>query len=236
MLILIESRSMLSVYWLGERKLNNAYLTEKSTQNSYLQKDFFENSKWYIIKYTSRCYNFLFKNKQISKHICKLGNALNWFFLWMLMRKFFLAMLMLAILMLILMLLNLNTDYADTYTDADLCIRIFFLCCNVFPYYNIDMSVEFEASIHIILFSFANISKSVVLKHLGNVWSQIKHRHGRSLGEWWMLKCCLVLCVCINTCVWQFGHLREGKKNEKIYWIIQFNTLHVNNVWIEGKM
>ena len=47
------------------------------------------------------------------------------------MRKCLLAMLilMLVILMLILMLPNLNTGYADT--DADLCIRIMSLCCNV---------------------------------------------------------------------------------------------------------
>ena len=37
--------------------------------------------------------------------------------------------LMLVILMLILMLHNLNTGYADT--DADLCIRIMSLCCEV---------------------------------------------------------------------------------------------------------
>ena len=36
-------------------------------------------------------------------------------------------MLMLIFLMLILMLLNLNTGYADAYTD--LCIKIMFLCC-----------------------------------------------------------------------------------------------------------
>ena len=47
------------------------------------------------------------------------------------MRKCLLAMLilMLVILMLILMLLNLNSGYADT--DADLCIRITSLCCNI---------------------------------------------------------------------------------------------------------
>ena len=51
----------------------------------------------------------------------------------MLMRKCLLAMLilMLVILMLILMLLNLNTGYADT--DADLCIRVMYLCCNYLP-------------------------------------------------------------------------------------------------------
>ena len=47
------------------------------------------------------------------------------------MRKCLLAMLImiLVILMLIMMLLNLNTGYADT--DADLCIRIMYLCCNI---------------------------------------------------------------------------------------------------------
>ena len=47
------------------------------------------------------------------------------------MRKCLLAMLilMLVILMLILMLLNLNIGYADT--DADSCIRIMSLCCNI---------------------------------------------------------------------------------------------------------
>ena len=56
----------------------------------------------------------------------------------MLMRKCLLAMLilMLVILMLILMLLDLNTGYADT--DADLCIRIMSLCCNVCIQYMID--------------------------------------------------------------------------------------------------
>ena len=74
----------------------------------------------------------LFKKKEISIQICKLGNALNANeeCPWMLMRKCLLAMLilMLVILMLILMLLNLNTGYADT--DADLYIRIMSLCCN----------------------------------------------------------------------------------------------------------
>ena len=40
MLILIESRSMLIVYWLGDRKLINAYLTKNSIQNINLPKEF----------------------------------------------------------------------------------------------------------------------------------------------------------------------------------------------------
>ena len=40
MLILIESRPMLIVYWLGDRKLINEYLTKNSMQNINLQKDF----------------------------------------------------------------------------------------------------------------------------------------------------------------------------------------------------
>ena len=40
MLILIESRSMLIVYWLDDRKLINAYLTKNNMQNSYLPKEF----------------------------------------------------------------------------------------------------------------------------------------------------------------------------------------------------
>ena len=40
MLILIESRSMLIVYWLGERKLINAHLTKNSIQNINLPKEF----------------------------------------------------------------------------------------------------------------------------------------------------------------------------------------------------
>ena len=39
-LILIESRSMLIVYWLGDRKLINAYLTKNSIQNIYLPTEF----------------------------------------------------------------------------------------------------------------------------------------------------------------------------------------------------
>ena len=40
MLILIESRSILIVYWLGDRKLINAYLTKNSMQNVNLPKEF----------------------------------------------------------------------------------------------------------------------------------------------------------------------------------------------------
>ena len=40
MLILIESSSMLIVYWLGNRKLMNAYLTKNSIQNIKLPKEF----------------------------------------------------------------------------------------------------------------------------------------------------------------------------------------------------
>ena len=40
MLILIESRSMLIVYWLGDRKLINAYLTKNSKQNINFPKEF----------------------------------------------------------------------------------------------------------------------------------------------------------------------------------------------------
>ena len=42
MLILIESRSMLILYWLGDRMLTNAYLTKKknSIQNINLPKEF----------------------------------------------------------------------------------------------------------------------------------------------------------------------------------------------------
>ena len=38
--ILFESRSMLTLYWLGDRKLINAYLTKNSIQNINLQKEF----------------------------------------------------------------------------------------------------------------------------------------------------------------------------------------------------
>ena len=40
LIILIESRSMLIVYWLGDLKLINEYLTKNSMQNINLQKDF----------------------------------------------------------------------------------------------------------------------------------------------------------------------------------------------------
>ena len=40
--ILIESKSMLIVYWLGDRKLINAYLTKNSIQNINLPKEFLE--------------------------------------------------------------------------------------------------------------------------------------------------------------------------------------------------
>ena len=40
MLILIESRSMVIEYWLGDRKFINAYLTKNSMQNINLPKDF----------------------------------------------------------------------------------------------------------------------------------------------------------------------------------------------------
>ena len=40
MLILIESRSLLIVYWLGDRKLINAYLSKNSIQNINLPKEF----------------------------------------------------------------------------------------------------------------------------------------------------------------------------------------------------
>ena len=40
MLILIESRSMLIVYWLDDRKLINAYLIKNSIQNINLPKEF----------------------------------------------------------------------------------------------------------------------------------------------------------------------------------------------------
>ena len=36
----VESRSMLIVYWLGDRKLINAYLTKNSLQNINLPKEF----------------------------------------------------------------------------------------------------------------------------------------------------------------------------------------------------
>ena len=40
MLILIEGRSMLIVYWLGDRKLINAYFTKNRIQNINLPKEF----------------------------------------------------------------------------------------------------------------------------------------------------------------------------------------------------
>ena len=40
LIILIESRSMLIVYWLGDRKLIIAYLSKKSIQNINLPKEF----------------------------------------------------------------------------------------------------------------------------------------------------------------------------------------------------
>ena len=40
MLILIDSGSMLIVYWSVDRKLINAYLTENSIQDINLQTDF----------------------------------------------------------------------------------------------------------------------------------------------------------------------------------------------------
>ena len=39
-LILIESRSMLIVYWVGDRKLINAYLTKNSMENFNFPKEF----------------------------------------------------------------------------------------------------------------------------------------------------------------------------------------------------
>ena len=59
----------------------------------------------------------MFKTKEISIQICKLGSAMN-------ANE---EMLMLVILMLILMLLKLKTGYADD--DTDLYIRIMSLCC-----------------------------------------------------------------------------------------------------------
>ena len=46
-----ESRSKLIVYWLVDRKLINAYLTESSIQDINLQTDL--NIKWCILKCTS---------------------------------------------------------------------------------------------------------------------------------------------------------------------------------------
>ena len=40
MLILIKSRSMLIIYWLGDRKLINAYLTKFRIQNIHLVREF----------------------------------------------------------------------------------------------------------------------------------------------------------------------------------------------------
>ena len=40
LIILIESRSMRIVYWLGDRKLIIAYLTPKNIQNINLPKEF----------------------------------------------------------------------------------------------------------------------------------------------------------------------------------------------------
>ena len=123
MLILIESRSMLIVYWLADQKLINVYLKKNIVQNINLQKDFFWKLK---MMYCQRCLYFFiyynlytqkisykYKNQQISIQIYKLGKALNANEVchWMPIRKCLLAMLMLMliILMLILILLNLNT-------------------------------------------------------------------------------------------------------------------------------
>ena len=40
MMIMIKRSSMLSMYWLGDRKLVNAYLTKHSTQNNKIQNNF----------------------------------------------------------------------------------------------------------------------------------------------------------------------------------------------------
>ena len=56
----------------------------------------------------------------------------------MLMKKCLLAML-------ILMLLNLNTGYADT--DADICIRIMSLCCNMSLFQISVMSLEGKTAV-----------------------------------------------------------------------------------------
>ena len=128
MLILIESRSMLIVYWFGNRKLINAYLTKNNIQNINFPKEFwkfkFIYCKIYINVLKYRCLYLIIQ-------ICQLGNAMNAneVYLWMRMRKCLLAMLilMLVILMLILMPLNMNTGYADT--NADFCIRFMSLWC-----------------------------------------------------------------------------------------------------------
>ena len=89
LIILIESRSMLIVYWLGDRKLINAYLTKKSIQNINFPKEFL---KIYIMycKNTSMClYIFLYLNIILNNNVLKRKSAYryaNWAMLWMLMR------------------------------------------------------------------------------------------------------------------------------------------------------
>ena len=76
MLILIESRSMLIVYWLGDRKLINAYLTKNSIQNINLPKRVFENLNLYIVKYTSMClYIFVYFNIFFNNYVKKRKSA-----------------------------------------------------------------------------------------------------------------------------------------------------------------
>ena len=75
MLILIESRSMLIVYWLGDRFLINAYLTENSIQNIDLPKGFLKILNLCIVKYTSMClYILVYFNILLNNYVLKKGN------------------------------------------------------------------------------------------------------------------------------------------------------------------
>ena len=86
MLILIESRSMLIVYWLGDRKLINAYFTNNKEQNIYLPKEFLKiqidvlsniHQCACISLFIKTLFSIIMFKKEISVHLCKLGNALN---------------------------------------------------------------------------------------------------------------------------------------------------------------
>ena len=75
MLILIESRSMLIVYWLGDRKLIKAYLTPKQTQQKQVQSLGTSLFYWKILKNNliecspQRCYKLLFP-------VCVVGDSI----------------------------------------------------------------------------------------------------------------------------------------------------------------
>ena len=71
MLILIESRSMLIVYWLCDRKLINAYLT-KTAYKIFPSRKSFENLNWGFVKYTPMCLHiYVYINIIVNKYVKK---------------------------------------------------------------------------------------------------------------------------------------------------------------------